>query len=36
MAPNCSITIAPGPAEADLKSKPSFFTASETCFVFVS
>ena len=31
MAPNCSITIASGPADAVLKSKPSLCRASETC-----
>ena len=35
-APTCSITIAPGPADADLKSSPSFLTTSLTCLVLVS
>ena len=34
--PNCSRTIAPGPAEADLKSMPAFETACATFFVLVS
>ena len=36
ICPNCSRTIAPGPADADLKSMPAFETACDTFFVLVS